>query len=192
MENLETKLIPLNFQIEKKQEELDEGKISGYAANFGNLDSWQDKIKKGAFTKTVKEKKEFPILWQHNLDEVLGKTASLFEDDNGLYMSANLVLEVQKASEAIALAKNGALKGLSIGFMAKEFTYKTDKKTQKLYREISEIDLYEISLVTIPANEKSNIDQIKKMELAQKNFVGNTAKIVSSMQQLRNTMKSCK
>lgn len=138
-----------------------EGKFSGYLAVFGNLDSYGDKIKKGAFKATLKDfaarGRKVPILWQHRWDAPLGVFDVLKEDDTGLYVEGQLlVADVRQAAEAHALMKAGAITGMSIGF--ETVAYKVDKDGN---RELTEIKLWEGSIVTFPANDEARIDAVK-------------------------------
>lgn len=140
----------------------DDGVFEGYAAVFGNVDSWGDVIEAGAFKKTLSEyaaKGTKPaLLWQHRSDEPLGVWESLVEDKNGLAVKGRLLIdEVGRAKEAHALLKAGALSGLSIGYYARD--YSMDEKTW--VRTLKEIELMEASLVTFPANDQARVSVVK-------------------------------
>ncbi|MGQ4661337.1 HK97 family phage prohead protease [Lysobacter sp. F6437] len=139
----------------------DAGRFSGYLAVFGNLDSYGDKIKRGAFKATLKEfaarGRKVPILYQHKWDSPLGVFDVLKEDETGLYVEGQLLVnDVRQASEAHALMKAGAITGMSIGF--ESVAYKIDKDGN---RELTEIKLWEGSIVTFPANDEARIDAVK-------------------------------
>jgi HK97 family phage major capsid protein/HK97 family phage prohead protease len=136
------------------------GNFAGYASVFGNPDNHNDVIIKGAFTRTLIENengKAIKFLWQHNPHEPIGFFTKIFEDAYGLYVEGKLLLDVQRAREAYALLKNNAIEGLSIGFTVRDFEY--DTKTSA--RLLKDIDLWEVSLVTFPANEAAQITAIK-------------------------------
>lgn len=140
----------------------DDGLFEGYAAVFGNVDSWGDVIEAGAFKKTLGEyavKGTMPaLLWQHRSDEPIGVWESLTEDKNGLAVKGRLLVEgVSRAKEAHALLKAGALSGLSIGYYARD--YSMDEKTW--IRTLKEIELMEASLVTFPANDEARVSRVK-------------------------------
>lgn len=156
-----------NFSRELELKQISEdGRFSGYASVFGNVDSDGDIISEGAFTESLNRIKDrpnaLPILWQHSPSEVLGTYDSLKEDERGLYVEGQLVLEVGKAKEAYHLLKAKAINALSIGFQVQEFS--VDKEIGTF--TITKADLWEISLVTFPANNEARIDQVK-------NFLGN-------------------
>lgn len=153
---LETK--DFDFQINVIEEST--GVITGYGSVFGNVDSWGDVVEKGAFLRTIEQRK-IPILWQHNSDEPIGLWDEISEDDYGLKMRGHLLIDdVAKAKEAYALVKSGVVNGLSIGYIPKDYSYDMEN-----YRHISDVNLYEVSLVTFPANEKAIITDIKSDDL---------------------------
>ncbi len=136
-----------------------EGYFSGYASVFNVADQHKDIILSGAFEKTLKSKKDIKLLWQHNFSEPIGIIEEIYEDAIGLFIKAKLLLDVQKGKESYSLMKSGAVDGLSIGFSVIESHY--DAKTK--CRILSEIELWEVSLVTFPANEEATISEIKGM-----------------------------
>lgn len=100
------------------------------------------------------------MLWQHSADHPIGIWTEMVEDEKGLRIKGQLALETVKGKEAHALLKMGALNGLSIGFMSKQWAY--DRETD--VRTLTEIDLWEVSLVTFPANEKARVTNVKSSE----------------------------
>jgi HK97 family phage prohead protease len=97
------------------------------------------------------------MLWQHSAEEPIGVWSEMVEDAKGLRVKGQLALETVRGKEAHALLKLGALNGLSIGFMSKQWTY--DRETE--VRTLTEIDLWEVSLVTFPANSKARVTNVK-------------------------------
>lgn len=144
----------LGLRFEVKQ--LDEaGVFEGYAAVFGNEDLGGDVIEPGAFKKTLQENPKMPILWQHDPREPIGVTLEAYEDMHGLRVKGQLNLETSRGREAYALLKQGALRGLSIGYDAvKELWEGTT-------RRLKEIRLWEWSLVTFPMNLQAQVTAVK-------------------------------
>jgi len=132
--------------------------IEGFGSIFGNEDSYGDVVEQGAFTKTLKKRKP-RMLWQHNSDQPIGVWDTIEERDKGLYMKGR-ILPTALGNDAYLLAKEGAIEGLSIGFTTKKDEFDNDKRVRKLL----EVDLYEVSLVTFPANEKAKITNVKSLE----------------------------
>ena len=81
---------------------------------------------------------------------------------HGLYVEGRLLLGVQRAREALALLKAGAISGLSIGYSPVRF--RIDKKNS--VRTLSDVELWEISLVTFPANNHAGVTVVKQVNPA--------------------------
>lgn len=148
------------YSIEIKSFDEKAGTFTGLASVPDIQDRVGDIIEKGAFKRTLKaNKSRFPLLWQHDTEKPIG-VIDLEETDKGLEAVGHLNLEVGLAREARALAQQGALGGLSIG-------YEIPKGKSKLVeniRRISEIKLWEVSMVTFPANPKAVINDVKSDE----------------------------
>ncbi len=142
-----------NVTIDSSLLNEEEGVISGYASVFGVVDQHNDLINNGAFKKIDPQKVK--LLWQHNLEEPIGIVEEIYEDDYGLYFRAKLLLDLPQAKTAYNLVKSKAISGVSIGFKPLKYHYKQDT------RIIENIDLWEISLVTFPANMDANILEVK-------------------------------
>lgn len=130
-----------------------EGEIKGYASIFNIVDQHNDIIVKGAFESL--NSRNIKFLWQHKPDEPIGIIEELREDEQGLFFKAKLLLDLPTAKTAYNLIRNKAISGVSIGFKATSFFYQGEK------RIIEKLDLWEISLVTFPANEKAEILEVK-------------------------------
>lgn len=139
----------------------DDGTIEGYGSVFGVVDAYDDVIAKGAFAATLKAHKSAgtmpAMLWQHDADKPIGVWLEMSEDSKGLHMKGQLALDTVRGKEAHALLKLGALNGLSIGFISKQWSYDRDTEV----RTLTEIDLWEVSLVTFPANAKARVTTVK-------------------------------
>lgn len=139
----------------------DGGEIEGYASVFGVLDTWADIIAAGAFSATIKAHKAAgtmpAMLWQHDGDDPIGVWSEMAEDANGLRIKGRLCMETACGKEAHALLKMGAINGLSVGFVTKSYEYDTETDV----RTITEVDLWEVSLVTFPSNSKARVTSVK-------------------------------
>jgi hypothetical protein len=98
------------------------------------------------------------MLWSHSPSEVIGKWTSLRETGDGLEVRGKLTLAVAKAAEAWALIKDNAISGLSIG-------YRTIRaaKGKDGTRILHEVDLFEVSIVGMPAAGAARITAAKAM-----------------------------
>ena len=149
-----------NFSIKSMKEDA---VFRGYASVFGTIDSQNDVIMKGAFTHTLKKRaNEVKLLWQHQALEPIGVFTHIAEDSHGLYVEGRLLLDLQRGNEAYLLLKSGALDGLSIGYSVKNADYNAENNI----RLITEIELWEISLVTFPANEAATVTNVKSAEVS--------------------------
>lgn len=142
------------------------GIITGYASLFGVKDSYDDVVAKGAFEKYLKTNPHVPILWQHSPDEPIGIWTSIEEDAVGLKVIGKLTLSVPRAQQTYDLLKDGAIKGLSIGFLTRQSSY--DEKTW--VRTITEAELWEVSVVTFPALSAAGVTEVKSTPTTNKDL----------------------
>lgn len=129
--------------------------FSGYASVFDGIDSYGDRIIKGAYTNTIKDRdRPIQLRWNH-YGPVIGKFTEIREDDKGLHVTGELTKGHSTAEDAAALLRHGAITGLSIGYVAK------DSEMNGPIRELKEIELFEISIVEEPADNNAHISGIK-------------------------------
>lgn len=152
---LETK--DFKFTLEDIDEE--KGRFSGYASIFGVVDSYGDVVMPGAFKKTLKEQKHFPLLWSHNIMEPIG-IVSGHEDKRGLAVNGELNLDVQRAREVRSLMKQESINGLSIGYQ----TLDESRDREISARQIKEAKLWEISPVVFQACPDALVEEVKSLE----------------------------
>lgn len=144
--------------------------FEGYGSVFNTVDSYADTIAKGAFKASLREwkgKKKLPkLLLQHgggfgmNADDLIpiGKWEEMFEDDHGLYMKGRLFdVQTDRVKATYAALKEGELDGLSIGFN----TVKSKRDDDTGIRTLTEVRLWEVSLVTFPANDPARVLSVK-------------------------------
>ncbi|GAA3873005.1 HK97 family phage prohead protease [Celeribacter arenosi] len=124
-------------------------KIEGYASLFGIKDTGGDVVQKGAYARslsTLSQKgRRVKMLWQHDPAQPIGIWDEVHEDAKGLFVKGRLLTELQQGREAVALIEAGAIDGLSIGYRTLRA-----QKDQKGARLLSELELWEVSLVTFP------------------------------------------
>jgi HK97 family phage prohead protease len=151
------------------------GTFSGYGAIFGNVDSYGDVIAKGAFKETLRAWKKrggMPkMLLQHGggffggaEDGIpVGVWDEMSEDDTGLAVKGSLfALDTQKGKYIHEGLKSGALDGLSIGYVPVDVSF--GKKPEDPARTLKKVDLYEVSIVTFPANDVARVESVKSIE----------------------------
>lgn len=142
----------------------DSGEFEGYGSVFGVKDSYSDIIVPGAFAKSLaawQEKGRMPaLLWQHNMSEPIGIYTEMREDETGLFLKGRLLIDDDPlAKRAHAHMKAGSLSGLSIGYVLNDYDYDNQKDAFIL----KDIDLWEVSLVTFPANDEARISNVKSL-----------------------------
>jgi uncharacterized protein len=149
-------LIYNNTDFCNHKQALQDNYVSGYASVFDIQDSQRDIIKKGAFSQVVEnfsQGKPIPLLWQHMSDKPIGVIEKIEEDNYGLYIVAKITPNIRCGMEALELIKSRVICSFSIGYTPTEHFIDYDRDI----RIIKTIDLWEISLVTFPANQYSNI-----------------------------------
>ena len=142
----------------------DDGLFSGYGSVFGVVDSYNEVVAPGAFLESIEDAKAkartFPVLWQHRTGEPIGSwdIGSMKEDDRGLFGAGELWLQdAPYARIAYRGMQTRSITGLSIGYYVRESSF--DEKTR--IRTLTKLDLIEISIVTVPANDEARTDTIK-------------------------------
>lgn len=121
----------------------------GYASLFGLTDQGGDIVQKGAYAASLKRLAargdKVRMLWQHDPTRPIGVWDEIREDEKGLWVKGRLLPEIAQAREAAALIAAGAIDGLSIGY--RTISAERDGKGRRL---LSEVELWEVSLVTFP------------------------------------------
>jgi len=148
---------------ERKFQRMDAGltvtdgcQVEGYASLFGKRDQGGDVVEPGAYkgslirlgTKGARVK----MLWQHDPAQPIGVWDEVREDTTGLWVKGRILTEVAKGREAVALLAAGAIDGLSIGY--RTVRAERDGKGQ---RRLSELELWEVSLVTFPMLQEARV-----------------------------------
>jgi uncharacterized protein len=133
-----------------------DGSFTGIGAVYNNVDLGGDKILPGAFTRTLAGTKTFPLLWQHNPSDPIG-SVKCTDTSQGLQVDGQLLLSDPTAQKAYSFLKAGILKGLSIGYDTVKQNYDGD------VRELTELKLWEMSIVTFPMNQEAAVTSVKAM-----------------------------
>ena len=123
--------------------------VSGYASLFGKRDQGGDTVQPGAYAASLEALaaggRRVKMLWQHDPAQPIGVWDEVREDTTGLWVQGRILPEVERGREAAALLAAGAIDGLSIGYRTRRA--ERDGKGQRL---LSELELWEVSLVTFP------------------------------------------
>lgn len=157
---MKTKEFDVNYKDEGS------GSIEGYASTWiRKADSWGDVVAKGAFEKTLAERwnggKGIPFIWSHQIDNLKSfiGTAEADEDDKGLHFVATFD-DTEEAQKVRQLYKDGRLRKFSFAYDVKDAGMVTLDDGVDAY-ELREVDLYEISAVTVPANDDAGVVDVK-------------------------------
>jgi HK97 family phage prohead protease len=146
------KSFPLKIEV---KEEGDARTVEGWASTFGNKDSYDDVILPGAFAESLAVRKP-KMLWQHNSDQVIGIWDTATETPQGLYVKGR-ILDTALGLDAYKLAQAGAIDSMSIGYSTIDASMDYDSGV----RTLKKLDLWEVSLVTFPANTQAKVTLVK-------------------------------
>lgn len=145
--------------------------IAGYA-NTSDRDRANEIVKPEAWTKGVDNFRTNPILlYQHDHSKPIGRVRNVRVDKKGIFVEAT----VSKAAETVqSLIRDGVLKSFSVGFKIKDADY--DRKNDTLV--IKDLELLEISVVSVPMNQTSlfSIRKAFDSDLEYKSFKESFAK----------------
>lgn len=148
----------IDFPLDLKSLD-DEGVFEGYGAVFANVDFGGDRVMPGAFVESLAKHRRdgtsVKMLWNHDPREPIGVWDDLAEDGKGLWGKGQLILDVARAREVHALMKRKAIGGLSIGYATVE------DKVEQGVRQLKRVDLWEVSPVTFPMNDRARIESVK-------------------------------
>ncbi|MBS9720237.1 HK97 family phage prohead protease [Tianweitania sp. BSSL-BM11] len=146
-------------KIEVKAEA--DGKITGYGSVWDVVDGYNERVIKGAFAKSLAEHQargSMPkMLWQHQTDRPIGRWEAMKEDGRGLYVEGRLNLKTSSGRDAYEHLVSGDVDAFSIGYREKQVKPGT-------VRDLLELDLQEVSVVTFPANREALTETIKSLQ----------------------------
>lgn len=146
------------------------GTVAGYASTFDrDPDSAGDIVARGAFKRTLAEwravGKPIPLLYGHNTDDPMhniGHVTEAHEDARGLYVEAEFDADNPIAQYARKLAQQGRLYQFSFAYLARDYGPVRLADGTRV-NELRDVDLYEVSLVQVPANQHAVITDVKGM-----------------------------
>lgn len=133
----------------------DTGRVVAYAATFGNLDRNGERIQRGAFSKSIAAHPSLPLLWCHDQAEPVGRVVNMVEDEKGLLIEATINRSSDAGRNAYANVLDGTVDTLSVGY----------RVVQRDGPLLTELELLEVSLVTIPANPLAKVLSVKSSKL---------------------------
>lgn len=153
----------LALPFELKAAPAEDGTFEGYGSVFGVKDWYGDVVEPGAFALSLQawaaKGKTPAMLWQHDPKKPIGKWTRLAEDAKGLYVKGELALKTRDGADSYEHLKAGTVTGLSIGYDIPKGGGEWDPIAE-VYR-LKQLDLWEVSPVTFPANEAAGIESVK-------------------------------
>lgn len=156
------KNVELDFSFEVKQvnEDSEFFFFEGLGSTFNNKDRDDDVMLKGAFEESLKSMNP-ALLWQHDMTMPIGVFTEVKETSEGLYVKGKLPKEDTFVSgRVIPQMKVGSVTKMSVGFTIKS---KNDVFFENGIRFIKKVTLWEVSLVTIPANNSADVTAMKSL-----------------------------
>lgn len=157
-----------SFTLTDVEADEDGGTLTAYASTFDrDPDSYGDIVAKGAFADTLSEWKEsgnpIPLLFGHRADDPfmnIGGVTNAVEDDKGLRITATFDPDNPNAQYSRKLVREGRLTKMSFAFdVLDEGPVELSDGVKA--NELRRIDLFEVSLVPIPANQHAEVLDVK-------------------------------
>ena len=179
--------------IELKADEV--GKVAGFFSTSDKTpDSYGDIIEPGAFTKTIADRKAtghpFPLCFNHDFDKVIGRVESIEDKDVGPYIEATF-LETQLAQDVRTMLKSEAIYQFSFAYDVLKRRDPTDEeKAAGVMNVLQEVELFEVSIVTVPANSHAVVTEVKSVEPETKQGKRNSRKDADVINQIIELAKS--
>lgn len=153
--------------IELKANEV--GGISGFFSTYDKTpDSYGDIIEPGAFTETIEKRKEsghpFPLCFNHDFSAVIGAVDSVEDTEKGPYIEAHF-LDTQQAQDVRKMLQSGAIYQFSFAYDVLGWRAPTPEEEKKgIFNILTKLEVFEISVVTVPANQNAVATEVKTIE----------------------------
>ena len=134
--------------------------VEGYAAVYGNVDSYNDIVQSIAFDSflTSQDVKRCKFCFNHDMYDVIGVIEDLKSDEKGLWFRAK-VSNTSLGRDVAELISDGALSEFSIGYKTEDSIRQDDG-----VRLLTKLYLYEISVVSRAANPKATITETERKD----------------------------
>ena len=163
----------------KSELKEDGGIVKGYASTFDREpDAYGDVIAPGAFAKSLErwkqlnaEGKYIPLLWGHDTNDPtsnIGRVVEAVEDERGLLVTAEFDADNEKAQYVRKLVQEGRVYQFSFAFDVREWG-QIELEDGRKANELRDIELFEVSLVQIPANQHATVEEVKALKAGRRN-----------------------
>ena len=144
----------------------DNGTIAGYFSTYDKTpDSYGDIIEPGAFTETLEKRKEsghpFPLCFNHDFSAVIGAVKSVEDTEKGPYIEAEF-LDTQLAQDVRKMLMSGAIYQFSFAYdVLGARQPDEEEKKAGVTNVLTKLEVFEISVVTVPANQNAVATEVK-------------------------------
>lgn len=171
------------------------GMIAGYFSTYDKTpDSYGDIIEKGAFTETIKKREEsghpFPLCFNHDFSAVIGAVKSIEDTEKGPYIEADF-LDTAMAQDVRKMLQSGAIYQFSFAYDVLD-ARKPNEEEQKagVMNVLTKLEVFEISVVTVPANQNAVATEVKSVDPETKQGKRNSKKDADVIKQIRDLAQS--
>ena len=181
--------------FELKAKEDDAGMIAGYFSTYDETpDSYGDIIKPGAFTETIKKREEtghpFPLCFNHDFSAIIGAVDLIKDTEKGPYIEAHF-LDTEQAQDVRKMLQSGAIYQFSFAYDVIGAEKPTDEQKKKgIANVLTALEVFEISVVTVPANQNAVATEVKSIEPETKQGRRNSKKDADTINQIIDLAKS--
>lgn len=181
--------------FELKAKEDDAGMIAGFFSTYDEEpDSYGDIIRPGAFTETIAKRKEsghpFPLCFNHDFSAIIGAVDVIEDTEKGPYIEAHF-LETEQAQDVRKMLQSGAIYQFSFAYDTLGEEKPTDEQKAKgIYNVLTKLEVFEISVVTVPANQNAVATEVKSIEPETKQGRRNSRKDADTINKIIDLAKS--
>ena len=155
-----------SFELKAKEDET--GMIAGFFSTYDESpDSYGDIIRPGAFTETIKKRKEsghpFPLCFNHDFSQVIGAVEKIEDTEKGPYIEASF-LDTALAQDVRKMLKSGAIYQFSFAYDVLGWEKPSKEQQEKgIMNVLTQLEVFEISVVTVPANQNAVATEVKSL-----------------------------
>ena len=171
------------------------GKVAGFFSTYDKEpDSYGDIIEPGAFTETIEKRKAtghpFPLCFNHDFSAVIGAVDSIEEKDIGPYAEASF-LDTTQAQDVRKMLQSGAIYQFSFAYDVLDRRDPTEEEKEAgIQNVLKKVELFEVSIVTVPANQHAVVTEVKSVEPETKQGKRNSRKDADKINQIIELAKS--